>query len=89
MEFFSQANNIKRRRKLPTFSHVAITVLIEFKNKAQDPVNGYPSIKAAIDGLVTARLFPDDTGEHIDRIIFEAPQTTGRDLVTLYVEAWE
>lgn len=34
------------------------------KHKA-DPPNSYPTIKACIDGLVDAGVFPEDTSDHV------------------------
>lgn len=39
----------------------------------QDAANCYPSAKAMIDGIVDAKILPDDTGEYVKEILFLAP----------------
>ena len=39
-----------------------------------DPPNAEPTVKAIIDGLVTARVLPDDDGRVIRRLSFERDQ---------------
>lgn len=46
----------------------------------------YPSVKAAIDGLVDAEVIPDDTGAHLVRLTFKPPVRSERDALTL--EVW-
>jgi hypothetical protein len=41
----------------------------------QDPGNCYLAVKAAIDGIVDARVLPGDTGEFIEAITLWAPVT--------------
>ena len=45
-------------------THVHVLVAYPTARKA-DPPNSYPSVKAAIDGLVDAGIFPDDNSEHV------------------------
>ena len=45
-------------------THVHVLVGYPTARKA-DPPNSYPSVKAAIDGLVDAGIFPDDNSEHV------------------------
>ena len=35
-------------------------------NIRKDPANAYPTIKACVDGLVLARVLPDDDAKHLD-----------------------
>ena len=48
----------------PGKTHVHVLVAYQTARKA-DPPNAYPSVKAAIDGLVDAGIFPDDNSEHV------------------------
>jgi hypothetical protein len=45
-----------------------------------------PAVKAAIDGMVDAKVFSDDTGEHVKAIIFNAPSRSKTDQITILVE---
>ena len=45
-------------------THVHVLVAYPTARKA-DPPNSYPSVKAAIDGLVDAGIFPDDNSDHV------------------------
>lgn len=47
-----------------TRAHVTVQVCYPRKSHA-DPANAYPTIKAAVDGLVDAGIFPDDDHEHL------------------------
>ena len=53
-----------------------------------DPPNAYPTVKAAIDGMVDAGVFPEDNSEHVvlsfDRDPDKSPAGTYR--VTLTME---
>jgi len=45
----------------------------------------YPTVKAAIDGLVDAGVIPDDTPFHLDRITFRAPEIAKREGLRLRI----
>ena len=45
-------------------THVHVLVAYPTARKA-DPPNAYPTVKAIIDGLVDARIFPDDNSDHV------------------------
>lgn len=68
----------------PGKTHVSVLVGYPSARKA-DPPNAYPAVKAAIDGLVDAGIFPDDNSEHVslsfDRDPVKAP--SGSYLLTL------
>jgi crossover junction endodeoxyribonuclease RusA len=63
------AEGLKQRVR---FERVEITVEIAQK-RLMDAGNAYPTIKAAIDGLVDARVIPDDTPKHVAQITLLAP----------------
>lgn len=45
-------------------THVHVLVAYPTARRA-DPPNAYPTVKAIIDGLVDARIFPDDNSDHV------------------------
>lgn len=63
------AEGLKQRVR---FERVEITVEI-CQKRLMDAGNAYPTIKAAIDGLVDARVIPDDTPAHVAQITLLAP----------------
>jgi hypothetical protein len=56
------------------FGSVHITAEIIQKRPLADCGNGLPSIKAAIDGLVDARVIHDDSPEYVKSITMVAPR---------------
>lgn len=56
-----------RKAKIPPLERVTIqAVLHPADTKRRDPHNWYPSVKAAIDGVVRAgRVLADDDAEHV------------------------
>jgi crossover junction endodeoxyribonuclease RusA len=55
-----------RRKKIPPMQRVH--VLAEYEppdRRRRDPGNLYPSIKACVDGLVDAKVCPDDDASHL------------------------
>lgn len=60
------ANIMARNAKIPALDRVTITVVYHPAAKRRlDPHNWYPTIKAAIDGLVRAGVLPDDDHTHL------------------------
>lgn len=51
-----------------------------------DPGACFPAVKAAIDGIVDARIIPNDTGAYVKAITFVAPEYATRDALLLLVE---
>lgn len=64
---------LARCRPLPTLTNASVQVKLIQKGRLQDTGACHPAIKAAIDGLVDGKLFIDDTGEHVTRIVYLAP----------------
>ena len=62
---------LESRVKMQT-AHVEVDVVM--KHPIQDTGNCYGSVKAALDGLVDARVLPDDTPAHILSLKFNAPR---------------
>lgn len=56
------------------FTAVHITAEIVQKKPLSDCGNGLPSIKAAIDGLVDARVLADDSPDYVKSITLVAPR---------------
>jgi hypothetical protein len=56
-----------RQAKVPKLDRVTIeAVLHPHDNRRRDPHNWYPSIKAAIDGIVrSGAVLPDDDSKHV------------------------
>jgi len=67
------------------FKSVHITAEIIQKRPLADCGNGIPSIKAAIDGLIDARVLPDDSPEYVKSITLIAPRLPGPDEVEALV----
>lgn len=73
---------------VPPCEAIAVRVQQECRTRRLPDVAAcLPSVKAAIDGLVDAGVIPDDDPAHMRRLVFEAPVTTGRDAITLEIEA--
>lgn len=53
-------------RQLPKYSHALVVAWIGYPRSGRaDPSNASPLVKAAIDGLVDAGVFPDDDSSHV------------------------
>jgi len=65
-----------------------ISVFLEMKGRLQDTGACMPAVKAAVDGMVDAGLFLDDTGEHVESIEFHAPERAKTDYITLIVTGY-
>lgn len=55
-----------------------------YKRSPADTGNCYPSVKAALDGLVDVGIIPDDTGAHVLSITMTAP-TSGPDSLSVTI----
>lgn len=74
--------------KLPKgLNRIGVTVKHHTKTKRRvDACSCVESVKAGIDGMVDYGLIPDDHGEHLIWVKFEAPKYTGTDELVFIVE---
>ena len=56
-----------------TVTNATVEVFLDLKGRLQDTGACFPAVKAAVDGMVDANLFIDDTGDHVNAILFHAP----------------
>lgn len=82
MAWMAEAKNAH----VPPLHAVEITAQPNYADHPQDTGNCYPSVKAAIDGLVLAGVIPDDTGQYVLSIKMLAPGSTPVDALTLLIE---
>lgn len=62
------------RLGIPVLDRVSVEALpILPTRRLQDPANCFPAVKAAIDGLVDAKVIEDDNPNFIDSIKFYSP----------------
>lgn len=69
----------------PLMTDARVGVHVYLKGRLQDTAACLPAAKAAIDGLVDAGMFVDDTGDHIHAITFHAPLRNTADAMLLEV----
>lgn len=76
--------------RIPVFQACEIEVEVTVnRHPVADTGACVGAVKAAIDGLVDARRLPHDGPTVVRRLIFNAPQRTGVDSVTLFVRELE
>lgn len=79
---------LAKEAKIPPLTAIEVLVHCGMSGKLQDIGNCYTSAKAAIDGLVLARVIPDDTGDHVHLLSFTPPKRIApkeHDYMTLVV----
>lgn len=77
---------LAKQQQIPALDHADITVEVFQKNgRLQDVAAANPAVKAAIDGLVDAGVFPDDSSQFVRSIKFLAPQR-GKNALILHLE---
>ena len=77
--------------KVPRLEAVNIHVRHQFsrplgRGRSYDPGAIYPAIKAAIDGIVLAKVIPDDSGRYLRCISMYAPEKALKDAVIITIE---
>lgn len=64
---------LAKKERIPKLDAITVTVVTRLHGRMQDIGNNYVSVKAAIDGLVLARVIPNDTGDHLKALTFLPP----------------
>lgn len=74
-EFKGLTSTIARNAKIPKLTRVAIYAWPVGKSMRQDVASCFPSVKAAIDGLVLAKVLTNDTPRIVTRLTLLPPRT--------------
>ena len=78
---------LAREQCIPPLQWVQVTVLHHCRDRRlPDPVACFPAYKAALDGVVDARVIRDDGPAYVHSVTFEAPVTTGVAELVLVLE---
>jgi crossover junction endodeoxyribonuclease RusA len=77
---------LAKQAKIPHCLKVRIAIFPgQAKGRLADPMNHSPSAKAVIDGLVDAKVIPDDSGLYVERICMYAPERTKVDQLRVVI----
>lgn len=76
---------LARQAQIPACEQIAIVAQPYGRGRLQDAGNCYPTVKAAIDGLVDAHVIPDDTPQHLVSVTLCAPQKAKVPSLTLII----
>lgn len=78
---------LAKRSGIPTLSQITVAVIPMSRDRRWRPDVGacYPTVKAAIDGIVDAGIIPDDNPQHLYSITFYAVDVNGRDGMRLVI----
>ena len=63
-----------KKEQVPKLTGASVSVRLLQKGRLQDTGACIPYVKAAVDGMVDAGMFIDDTGDHVVSINFYAPE---------------
>lgn len=89
-EFRRAARYLALKEKGPRFSYCSVDAFAFGPSALRhDPGNLYPTIKACIDGLVDAKVLPNDTRRQIPKLTMHAPQPNDRERLVLVLTAIE
>lgn len=79
---------LARAAKVPALerAHIIVTPLHKDRRSPQDVGAAAAAAKASIDGLVDARVLPDDDGAHLLSLTFLPPDICGTDGLRLTIE---
>ncbi len=74
--------------KVPSLEYVSFDIvpLAKHRGSLADPAAHYPTVKAAIDGIVDAGVIPDDSGKYIQKITFWSPLVSKRDGLQIIIK---
>lgn len=72
---------------IPALGRITIDVMPHSKDRRWRPdvAACYPTVKAAVDGLVDAGVIPDDTDDHLVAITFHPVRVSGRNGLHLHI----
>lgn len=76
---------LARAAKVPRLDRVRITAVVHLAGRPLDTDAIAPTVKAAIDGLVDAKVIPDDTPAHVLGVAY-APPVMGQDRDALILQ---
>lgn len=74
-----------KNEQVPKLTGASVSVKLWQKGRLQDTGACMPYVKAAIDGMVDAGMFIDDTGDHVVSINFYAPERAKYDKIVIKV----
>lgn len=88
-EWRAEFERLATERELPAMPAVHITAIPHLRNRASMPDTAacIGAVKAAIDGLVDARVLAEDGPSVVRSLLFIAPEVTGIDALELEVRA--
>jgi len=72
-----------RFHKAPKFEWVEIHVDLTLKGPLQDTGSCFPSVKAAVDGLVDIGVLIDDSPKYVHSLCFTAPTRSKENMIRL------
>lgn len=76
---------LAKSEEIPEMRWIVVTVEPHQKGgRLQDVGACNPAVKAAIDGLVDAKVLPDDSSEFVRSLIFMPPKK-GKDSLVIYI----
>lgn len=78
-----------KAKQVPKLTGASITVSMWQKGRMQDTGACMPYMKAAVDGMVDAGMFIDDTGDHVVSLTFRAPIRAKYDKMLIEVRGEE
>ena len=72
---------LAKAAQVPRLDRITITATPHSRDRRWRPdvAACYPTVKAAIDGLVDAQVIPDDTDQYLTAVTFHPVRVTGRD----------
>ena len=78
---------IAKASKIPKLEKISVeaTPLKASRRSMPDVAACYPSVKAAIDGLVDANIILDDNPAHVVRITFNSPEVGSKNGLRLQI----
>lgn len=80
---------LTRSKKIPLLDRIVVVAEPHLRNSRSIPDVGacFPTVKAAIDGIVDAGVIVDDTAKHLTALVFLPPKVCGFDGLTIHVFA--